>query len=101
MEGGALHGLSRALGEEITWDNDKVTSSDWSTYHALFLGFGAPQVMVKSINRPDKAATGAGETAITITAAAVANAIFNATGTRIRQAPFTPERVKAALAAVS
>ena len=51
------------------------------------------------IDRQDVEATGAGETAITIVAAAVGNAIFDATGARIREVPFTPDRVKAALAA--
>ena len=51
------------------------------------------------INRPGKEANGAGETAITIVGGAIGNAIFDATGARIREAPFTPERVKAALAA--
>jgi len=50
------------------------------------------------INRPDAEANGAGETAITVVAAAVGNAIFDATGARVREVPFTPERVKAALA---
>ena len=49
------------------------------------------------INRPDERANGAGETSITIVAAAIGNAIFDATGVRLRQIPFTPERVKAAL----
>jgi CO/xanthine dehydrogenase Mo-binding subunit len=49
------------------------------------------------IDRPDSEAMGAGETTITIVAAAVANAIFDATGARIRQVPFTPDRVRAAL----
>jgi CO/xanthine dehydrogenase Mo-binding subunit len=61
------------------------------------LGFDVPEIKVKLINRPDENATGAGETAITIVAAAIGNAIFDATGARIRQVPFTPERVKAAL----
>jgi CO/xanthine dehydrogenase Mo-binding subunit len=61
------------------------------------LGFEIPEFKVKLINRPDENATGAGETSITIVAAAIANAIFDATGARIRQVPFTPERVKAAL----
>jgi len=51
------------------------------------------------IDRPDAAATGAGETSITVVAPAIGNAIFDATGARVRQLPFTPERVKAALAA--
>jgi len=97
IEGGALQGMSRAMGEEVTWDDQKVTSVDWATYHSLPLGFEIPEFKVKLINRTDESATGAGETSITIVAAAIANAIFDATGARIRQVPFTPERVKAAL----
>jgi nicotinate dehydrogenase subunit B len=97
-EGGALQGMSRALGEEVTWDDQSVTSIDWTTYHSLPLGFAIPKVEVVLLNRPDEEATGAGETAITTVAAAIGNAIFDATGVRIRQIPFTPERVKAALA---
>ena len=97
LEGGALQGLSRALGEEVTWDDRKVTSIDWRTYHSLPLGFAVPAVESVLINRTGVEALGAGETAITIVAAAVGNAIFDATGARIRQVPFTPERVKAAL----
>jgi CO/xanthine dehydrogenase Mo-binding subunit len=99
IEGGALQGLSRALGEEVTWDERKVTSIDWRTYHSLPLGFDVPVIESVLIDRPDVPATGAGETAITIVAAAVGNAVFDATGVRLRQVPFTPERVRAALAA--
>ncbi len=56
-----------------------------------------PKVEVTMINRPDEDATGAGELSITLVPAAIANAIFDATGARIREVPFTPERVKAAL----
>ena len=98
IEGGALQGLSRALGEEVTWDDQKVTSVDWRTYHSLTLGFDVPTIESVLINRTDVEATGAGETAITIVAPAVGNAIFDAIGARLRQVPFTPERVKAALA---
>jgi CO/xanthine dehydrogenase Mo-binding subunit len=97
-EGGALQGLSRCLGEEVTWDDHNVTSIDWRTYHSLPLGFAVPKIEIVLLNRPDEAATGAGETAITVVAGAIANAIFDATGARIRQVPFTPERIKAALA---
>ena len=93
-EGGALQGMSRALGEEVTWDDQKVTSVDWATYHTLPLGFAVPKIESVLINRPDKTATGAGETSITVIAAAIGNAIFDATGVRIRQIPFTPERIK-------
>jgi CO/xanthine dehydrogenase Mo-binding subunit len=97
IEGGALQGLSRALGEEVTWDEAKVTSIDWRTYHSLPLGFAAPAIESVLINRPDVEASGAGETAITVVAAAVGNAIFDATGVRVREVPFSPERIKAAL----
>ena len=98
IEGGALQGLSRALGEEVTWDDRQVTSVDWRTYHSLSLGFAPPRIESVLINRTDVEATGAGETAITIVAAAIGNAVFDATGARLRQVPFTQEAVKAALA---
>jgi nicotinate dehydrogenase subunit B len=101
IEGGALQGMSRALGEEVTWDDRKVTSIDWRTFHSLPLGIDVPVIESVLINRTDVEATGAGETAITIVAAAIGNAIFDATGARIRQVPFTPERIKAALDARS
>lgn len=99
IEGGALQGLSRALGEEVTWDDRQVTSIDWRTYHSLTLGADVPEIKSVLVNRPDVPAAGAGETTITIVAAAVGNAIFDATGARLRQVPFTPERIKSALAA--
>jgi nicotinate dehydrogenase subunit B len=98
IEGGALQGLSRALGEEVTWDDQKITSVDWRTYHSLPLGFDVPRIETVLLNRPDEEATGAGETSITIIASAVGNAIFDATGARLRQIPFTAERLRAALA---
>jgi CO/xanthine dehydrogenase Mo-binding subunit len=99
VEGGALQGLSRALGEEVTWDNEKITSVDWRTYHSLPLGFEVPKIEAVLINRTEGEVMGAGETSITLVAAAIGNAIFDATGARIRQVPFTAERIKAALAA--
>lgn len=85
--------------EEATWDDTKVTSIDWRTLHSWSLGSKIPTVESVLIDRPDAEATGVGETSITIVAAAIGNAIFDATGARLRQVPFTPERVKAALAA--
>jgi len=99
IEGGVLQGTSRALGEEITWDDRKVTSIDWQSYNTLPLGIEVPVIESVLINRPEAEATGAGETAITLAAAAIGNAIFDATGARIREVPFTPDRVKAALSA--
>jgi nicotinate dehydrogenase subunit B len=100
LEGGALQGMSRALSEEVTWDDQKVTSIDWRTYRPLYLGAEVPTIETVLINRSDGKAMGAGETAVTVVPAAIANAIFDATGARIRQVPFTPERVKAALNAL-
>ncbi|HLX85561.1 MAG TPA: molybdopterin cofactor-binding domain-containing protein [Terriglobales bacterium] len=96
-EGGILQGLSRALGERVTWDDRKITSIDWQTYKSLYLDFELPiieVVLVESLHQP---ATGAGETAITLVAAAVGNAVFDATGIRLREVPFTAERVRAAI----
>ena len=98
LEGGALHGVSRTLNEEVTWDDQKVTSIDWRTYRPLPVGADIPKIETVLINRPDARATGAGETAVTVVGAAIGNAVFDATGVRLRQVPFTPERVKAELA---
>jgi nicotinate dehydrogenase subunit B len=97
IEGGVLQGLSRALSEEVTWDDRQITSTNWSTYRSLPLGIEVPAIECVLINRADGSAMGAGETAITVVAAAVGNAIFDATGARLRQVPFTAARVKAAL----
>lgn len=98
IEGGTLQGMSRALGEEIQWNEQTVTSTDWSSYHSLPLGIEVPVVESVLIDRHGVPATGAGECAITVIPAALGNAIFDATGARIRAVPFTPERIKAALA---
>jgi len=99
LEGGAIQGISRTLLEEVTWDDQKITSVDWRTYKPLFLSSQVPTIETVLINRPDMPAMGAGETAVTVVAGAIGNAVFDATGVRLRQIPFTPERVKAALAA--
>ncbi len=97
IEGGTLQGMSRALVEEVTWNGEKVTSVDWGSYRSLPLGFDVPEVETVIIDRPDVEAMGAGETTITLAAAAIGNAVFDATGARIREVPFTPARVKASL----
>jgi len=99
LEGGAIQGISRTLLEEVTWDARRVTSVDWRTYRPLYLSDEMPVIETVLINRPDMPAAGAGETAVTVVAGAIGNAIFDATGVRLRQVPFTPERVKRALAA--
>lgn len=99
LEGGALQGVSRALQEEVTWNDHAITSIDWRTYRPIYLGAQIPAIETVLINQPDGKAMGAGETGVTVVAGAIANAIFDATGARVRQVPFTPERVKAALMA--
>jgi CO/xanthine dehydrogenase Mo-binding subunit len=91
--------MSRALVEEVTWNNRRVTSVDWETYHSLYLDYEMPTVETVLVTPANVPATGAGETAITVTPAAIGNAIFDATGARLRELPFTAERVKAALLA--
>jgi nicotinate dehydrogenase subunit B len=97
IEGNVLQGLSRVVWEEVRFDDKTVTSVDWLTYPILDIADMPEKVEVVLINRPDVPSSGAGEPSTRPVAAAVANAIFDATGVRIRRAPFSPERVKAAL----
>jgi len=96
IEGNVIQSLSRALKEEVMFDEWRVQSVDWDSYPILTFS-EVPEVEIVLINRPDQPALGAGEPSTITTAAALANAIFDATGARLRQIPFTPERVKAAL----
>jgi CO/xanthine dehydrogenase Mo-binding subunit len=89
VEGNALQSLSRALHEEVTFDRSRITSVDWDTYPILKFS-EVPEVEVVLLNRPEERAVGAGEPATITTAAAVANAIYDATGVRVRQVPFRP-----------
>jgi CO/xanthine dehydrogenase Mo-binding subunit len=97
IEGGALQGMSRALGEEVTWDDRKITSIDWRSYHSLTMGLMPPAMEIVLLNQTDVEACGSGETSITVVAPAIGNAVFDATGVRLRQVPFTPDRVRTAL----
>jgi len=97
VEGGILQTLSRALFEEAVFDSNRVTSVDWASYPILKFP-DVPEVVVELIDRPELPPVGAGEAATAPVAAALANAIFDAVGVRLRQVPMTPERVKQALA---
>jgi CO/xanthine dehydrogenase Mo-binding subunit len=96
IEGNMLQSLSRALKEEVRFDERRITSVDWGTYPILTFS-EVPEMEIILIDRPDQPALGAGEPSTVTTAPAVANAVFDATGVRLRQMPFTPERVRAAL----
>jgi nicotinate dehydrogenase subunit B len=98
IEGGLVQALSRALFEEVRFDQNMVTSVDWSSYPILDIKDAPESIDVVLINRPEAAPTGAGEATCRVVPAAVANAFFDATGVRLRRAPMTPERVMAALA---
>jgi nicotinate dehydrogenase subunit B len=97
IEGCIVQTLSRTLHEEVTFDRSRVTSVDWASYPILTFP-EVPGVDVVLIDRPDQPLLGAGEAATAPVAAALANAIFDATGVRLRTVPFTPERMKTALA---
>jgi CO/xanthine dehydrogenase Mo-binding subunit len=94
-EGCIIHTLSRTLSEEITWDGNAITSLDWASYPILRFS-GVPRIEVVILDRPDQPMWGAGEPAVAVIPAAVANAVFDATGLRLREAPMTPARVQAA-----
>lgn len=97
IEGNILQTLSRTLLEEVTFDQGRVTSTDWSSYPILTMP-DVPKILIDVVNRPELPPLGAGEAAAAPVPAALANAIFDATGARLRTVPFTPERVKTALA---
>ena len=98
VEGGVLQTVSRTLMEEVDWDRNKVTSVDWASY-PIMRHTQAPKVEVALIDRPGQVAWGAGEPMACAIPAAIANAVFDATGARVRSVPLTPDRVKAAMAA--
>lgn len=103
VECGMLHALSRALWEEVQFDSEKVTSVDWASYPTLRHTDTPEAIDIVLVNgdpnpgRPDLAPYGAGEGSHKPLIAAVANAIHDATGVRLRRPPFRKERVLAAL----
>jgi nicotinate dehydrogenase subunit B len=100
VEGSILQTLSRTLFEQVTFDRSAVTSTDWATYPILTFP-DVPRLEITLIDRRSERPLGAGEAATAPVAAALGNAVFDATGVRLRDAPFTPTRVKAALAAAA
>ncbi len=96
VEGNLLQTVSRVLLEEVLFDHERVTSLDWASYPILAFP-DVPVLDIELIDRRLAKPTGAGEAATAPVPAAIANAIFDATGVRLRQVPFTPVRVKEAL----
>jgi nicotinate dehydrogenase subunit B len=105
VECGTLHGLSRALHEEVRFDSEKVTSLDWASHPTLRHADVPERIDVVLVNgdpnpnRPDLPPYGAGEASLKPMLAAIANAIHDATGVRIRRVPLREDRVLAALKA--
>lgn len=105
VECGTLHGLSRAIHEEVRFDTEKVTSVDWFSYPTLRHADIPEQIDIVLVNgdpnpnRPDLPPYGAGEASLKPMLAAIGNAIYDATGVRIRRVPFRDDRVLAALKA--
>jgi nicotinate dehydrogenase subunit B len=97
IEGNLIQSASRALWEETKFDQSNVTSVDWLGYPISDITLAPEAVEIVLIGDPKNAPAGAGEASTRPMAAAIGNAIFDATGVRLRRAPFTPERVKAAL----
>jgi nicotinate dehydrogenase subunit B len=97
VEGCILQTISRTLYEEVTFDRSRVTSTDWASYPILTFP-EVPRLDIELVDRRHEPPLGAGEAATATVAAALGNAVFDAAGVRLRRAPFTPARVKAALA---
>jgi nicotinate dehydrogenase subunit B len=97
IENNVVQATSRTLWEEVKFDTNTVTSVDWRTYPILDMTQAPEEVDIVMIDHPEIAPSGAGEAASRPTPAAIANAVFDATGVRIRRAPFTPDNVKSSL----
>ena len=98
IEGNVVQALSRTLFEEVRFTPNHVASIDWATYPILELADAPEAIDIVLINRPEMRPQGAGEPSTRTVPGAIANAIFDATGVRIRRVPITPQRMKAALA---
>ena len=95
IEGGAIQTVSWVLKEAVQFDATRITSNTWADYPILKFS-EVPQVAVQILDRPDQKSVGAGEATHGPVAAAIANALFNALGVRVRDMPLTPDRVRQA-----
>ena len=99
IEGNVVQAISRTLKEAVRFDTTRVTGLDWNGYPILRFSEIPDAIEIELIDRQDEPSIGAGEAATSPIPPAIANAIFDATGVRLREVPFTPERVRAALRA--
>ncbi len=96
LEGNIIQTVSRTLIEELKFDRSTVTSLDWASYPILTFP-DVPEIVMDLIDRPTTPPWGAGEPAAAVVPSAISNAVFDATGVRLRSIPYTPEKVKAAM----
>lgn len=99
IEGNVVHTVSRPLFEEIMFNRSTITSTDWKSYRTIRFP-EVPVIVIDLIDRPDEKPWGAGEPTAAVVPSAIANAVFDVTGIRLRSAPFTPEKVPAGLRAI-
>jgi nicotinate dehydrogenase subunit B len=97
LEGGVIQSASWTLKEQVTFDRTRITSIDWESYPILKFP-EAPEIETVLLDRPGAPSLGSGEATQGPAAGAIANAVFDAIGVRLRAIPFTPERVRAAVA---
>ncbi len=97
LEGGVIQSASWTLKEQVVFDRTRITSVDWESYPILKFT-EAPEIETVLLDRPGEPSLGSGEATQGPTAGAIANAVFDAIGVRLRQIPFTPDRVRAAVA---
>ncbi len=100
IEGNVVQTVSRTLKEEVTFDRSRVTSVNWANYPILTFP-EVPEIDIDLIDRPTEKPWGVGEPAAAVVPSAIANAVFDATGVRLRSVPFTPAKVRAALQSAS
>jgi nicotinate dehydrogenase subunit B len=98
IEGNVIQTVSRTLLEEVKFDRSQVTSLDWESYPILKFP-QVPEIVIELIDRPTEKPWGAGEPSAAVIPSAIANAVFDATGVRLRSIPYTPAKVKAAIQA--
>ena len=99
IQGNVVQTVSRTLVEQLTFSRSAVTSLDWGSYPILTFP-DVPEVVIDLIDRPAEVPWGAGEPTTSVIPSAIANAVFDATGARVRSVPFRPAVVLAALAQV-
>ncbi|HZO46212.1 MAG TPA: molybdopterin cofactor-binding domain-containing protein [Xanthobacteraceae bacterium] len=96
LDGNVIQMVSRTLIEELKFDRSHVTSLDWVSYPVITFP-DVPEIVLDLIDRPNERPWGAGEPSAAVVPSAISNAVFDATGVRLRSVPYTPDKVKAAM----